>query len=186
MITHVARRLFSTEDYHRMYQAGIFTENDHVELLAGEIREMSPVGPHHGAIVKRLNRRLGQLLPSSLLLSVQDPIRLSDSSETEPDLAVVTARDDFYAGGHPTPDDILFVIEVADTTIYYDRDEKLPRYAEALLREVWIVDVHNEHVEQYTDCAYGQYRTKTTWVRGQSIPIRAVAGSAVAVDDIFG
>lgn len=186
MTIHIARRLFSTEDYHRMYQAGIFTENDHVELLAGEIRELSPVGPHHAAIVKRLNRRLSQLLPSSLLLSVQDPIRLSDNSEPEPDLAVVTARDDFYQGGHPTPDDILFVIEVADTTIYYDRDEKLPRYAQALLREVWIVDVHNEQVEQYTDCYNGQYRSKTTWLRGQYISVNAIAGALVAVNDIFG
>jgi len=186
MIIQTPRHLFSVEDYHRMRVAGILAEDDRVELLAGEIRAMSPVGPYHAAVVKRLNHRLSQLLPATLLLSVQDPIQLSDMSEPEPDVAIVTARDDFYEGGHPTSDDIVLVIEVADTTIMYDRDEKLPRYAQAMLREVWIVDITSEQVEQYTDPYHNQYRTKRTWQHGEAIPVATIPAATIAIDDIFG
>src|SRR5262249_37658064 len=122
MTIQIARRQFSVADYARMRETGILAEDDRVELLDGEVREMSPIGPLHAAIVKRLNTLLSRALDDSVILSVQDPIQLNDYSEPQPDLAILQHRDDFYAAAHPIAEDVLVVIEVADTSVEYDRE----------------------------------------------------------------
>ena len=186
MTVAVARRPFTVEEYQRMRTAGVLKEDDRVELIDGEVREMSPVGPLHAAIVRRLNLLLHRSLAGSCVVSVQDPMRLSDHSEPQPDLAVLRPRPDFYAGAHPAPDDVLVLIEVGDTSLVYDREEKLPRYAQSGIAEVWLVAVDRQQVEQYANPTNGQYRTARTWGRGENIASLSIPSLILAVGDVLG
>ena len=118
------RRRFTVDEYHRMAEAGILREDDRVELLGGEIVEMSPIGGRHAACVREINHLLGRQLGDELRVDVQSPVRLSEEEEPQPDLAVIRARD--YAGSLSIPEDVLLLIEVADTSLAYDRGVKLP------------------------------------------------------------
>lgn len=150
---------WSVTDYGRMFETGILSDQDRVELIDGEVRAMSPIGPLHAAIVNRLNRLLTQLLPQSLIVSVQNPVQLSNYTQPQPDLAVLHERADFYAHAHPQSQDIVLLIEVADSSLAYDRNEKLPHYAQAAIPEIWIVDVSHSLVEQYTEPRGLRYHT---------------------------
>src|SRR5689334_7852246 len=121
----VAQHRFTVDDYTRMADAGILSEDDRVELIEGAVVEMSPFRRLHAACVDRLNAWLNRLLGASAIVRVQSPIRLSDYSEPQPDIALLRPRADFYASGHPGPRDVLLVIEVADTSLDYDRGVKL-------------------------------------------------------------
>lgn len=186
MTVAVARRPFTVDEYQRMRTAGILREDDRVELIDGEVREMSPVGPLHAAIVRRLNLLLHQSLAGSHVVSVQDPMQLSDYSEPQPDVAVLRARADFYADAHPTAEDVLLVIEVSDASLAYDREEKLPRYAQSGVPEVWLVAVDRREVEQYADPSEGRYRVAQVWGRGQTVTSASLPTLAVAVSDVLG
>ena len=113
---------FTTADYYRMLEAGILTEDDRVELIEGEVIQMTPIGKRHAACVKRLNALLGRRFGDAVIVSVQDPIHLSEGSDPQPDLALLRPRTDFYAQSHPTPADVLLLIEVADTSVEFDRE----------------------------------------------------------------
>jgi Uma2 family endonuclease len=147
---------------------------------------MSPIGPLHAAIVRRLNTLFSQRGLSQYIVSVQDPIQLSDLSEPQPDLAILQYRPDYYGSSHPLPDDIVLLIEVSDTSLEYDRESKLPRYAESGIQEVWIVDVEHRQIEQYYHPANGAYRTKQTWLHGQTITSHSLAVISLHVDDVVG
>lgn len=185
MTIQIARRQFTVADYARMRESAILAEDDRVELLDGEVREMSPIGPIHAAIVKRLNTLLGRLLDTTVILSIQDPIQLNDYSEPQPDLAILQHRDDFYAAAHPVADDVLLVIEVADSSVEYDREEKMPRYAAAQIPEAWLVDVAGDVVEQYWQPRNGKYLLKRLVERGDTIVAQSVSKLEIAVDAIF-
>lgn len=182
----IARRQFTVEDYHRMRDAGIFAEDDRVELLDGEVLLMSPIGPLHAAIVKRINTLLGQSPLGQYIVSIQDPIQLSDVSEPQPDIAILQYRSDYYGTAHPQPGDIMLLMEVSDTSLEYDLENKLPRYAESEIMEVWIIDIENQQIEQYYNPAHGSYRTKQTWLRGQSITSNTLSTLTFQVDHILG
>ena len=149
MGTQVSTKKFTVYDFHRMGEAGIFSEDDRVELLEGEIIERAPRGSRHAACVSRLNRILILQLGPTAIVSVQNPIRLNDRSEPQPDIALLKPRPDFYAEAHPKPDHILLVIEVADTSVDFDQGTKLPLYAKAGIPEVWIVALTQRSVEIY-------------------------------------
>jgi Uma2 family endonuclease len=185
MTVQIVRHPFTVTDYARMLSTGILSEDDRVELIDGEVRIMSPIGPLHAAIVKRLNTLLSRLLSDTAILSVQDPIQLNDYSEPQPDLAILQYRDDFYAQAHPVADDVLLVIEVSDTSIEYDRDEKLPRYANANIAEAWLIDVNAVTVEQYLQPRNGKYLVKKLLERGDTITSHSIAALHVDVDHIF-
>ncbi len=178
------RHQFTTADFARMRASGILTEEDRVELIDGEVRTMSPIGSLHAAIVNRLTRLLGQHISADMMLSVQNPIQLNDYSQPQPDLMILHQRDDDYASGHPVADDIVLLIEVADTSISFDRDEKLPRYALANIAEVWLVDVSALVVEQYREPRNGKYRVKTLFEYDDTIVVEQPA-LRVAVGQIF-
>jgi Uma2 family endonuclease len=169
MSVQIARRYFTVDEYHRMGEAGIFSEDDRIELIEGEILEMSPIGSRHAATVKRLNMQFNNLLGDLAIVSVQDPVLLNDFSEPELDIAILRRRDDFYADAHPTAADVLLVIEVADTSVAYDHDIKLPAYARSAVPEVWIVDLLAEKVAVYADLVNGVYGNVHSCQRGETI-----------------
>jgi Uma2 family endonuclease len=182
----VERRRFTVAEYHQMADANILTEEDRVELIDGEIRQMSPIDPVHAAGVKRLNQLLMSRLANRFIISVQDPIRLDDLNEPEPDLAILRWHDDFYEQQHPTPGDVLVLIEVANTSLVYDRTEKLPRYAAAGIAEVWLVNVARRTIEQYAHPVAGQYQVKKVLSRGMMLEAAAIPDLALTVNQIFG
>jgi len=140
---------FTRDIYHKMAELAIFQESDRLELIKGEIIEMSPVGTRHAACVNRLNQLLGKKLPSETIISVQNPIVLTNNSEPQPDLVILKYRQDFYANQHPHPEDILLLIEVSDSSIDYDKNVKIPLYAENQISEVWLVNLNDNSVEIY-------------------------------------
>lgn len=186
MAAPVTRRHFTVDEYHRLAEAGILTEDDRIELIAGELVTMSPIGTRHAACVKRLNRLLGRALGVRALIGVQDPIWLGDETEPQPDLAVLRPRPDDYARGHPTASDVLLLIEVADTSQRYDREVKVPLYARAGIPEVWLVDLTAETIERYAEPANGTYRQMERAGRGQTLIPTTLPGFAVSVDAVLG
>ena len=143
----VVRHRFSVDDYHRMAQAGILDEDDRVELIDGEIVQMAPMGSRHAAQVRRLQRLLQSAVGGRASLSVQCPVRLGEYSEPEPDLALLRPREDDYASAHPGPEDVLLVVEVADSSAEYDRQVKAPLYARHGIGELWLIDLERGQVE---------------------------------------
>lgn len=138
------RHRLTVRDYYRMAEAGILKAEDKVELIDGEIINMTPIGSRHAAAVDRLNHLLLPALSGRAIIRVQQPIRLSDLSEPEPDIAVVAIRADFYEAAHPRSEDIHLLIEVADSSLQYDRDLKIPLYARHGVREVWLADIESK------------------------------------------
>jgi len=151
MVVEPERRVFSVDDFYRMGSAGVFSDGERVELLGGEIIEMAPIGSAHASTVGRLTQLLVTAVGDRGAVWVQNPIRLSELSEPQPDVAVLRPRSDWYASGHPGPEDVLLLIEVADTTGRFDRTVKRPLYAEAGIAEVWIVDLAANLVEIAVD-----------------------------------
>lgn len=186
MATQITRRHFSVADYQRMGATGILTEEDRVELIAGEIVEMSPIGSEHAAIVKRLLRLFMSSVGQVALIGVQDPITIPPLSEPQPDIAVLRPRDDDYARAHPTPADVLLLVEVAESSLAYDRDVKLPLYAAAGIPEVWLVDIANERIERHESPREGVYRLVSHARRGEALTSAALPQLTVAVDAVLG
>jgi Uma2 family endonuclease len=182
--TTPTRRRFDVDEYHAMVRAGILMEGDRVELIDGEIVEMHSIGSRHLSCVMRLTRLLVTTLAQHADVSIQGSLRLDRYSEPEPDVVVLRRRDDDYAAALPEPPDTLLVIEVADTSLAYDRDVKLPLYARARVPEVWIVDLDARAVEVHTQPdadGYGQCERITS---GEISPT-SLPEVAVEVGDIL-
>jgi Uma2 family endonuclease len=182
----IERRLFTVDDYHRMVDAGILDENDRVELIRGEIVRMAPIGSRHAGCVAALNQWLVTALVGRAILWPQNPVTLPPYSEPEPDIMLVAPRDDFYRSGHPRAHNVLLLVEVADTTIRYDRRVKVPLYAEESIREVWIVDLAGEAIHVYRDPHEGTYRHVERLGRDASIAPEAFPDVALSVASILG
>ena len=186
MSVQLLRRQFTVEEYHRMAKAGILTEDDRVELIEGEIVQMSPVGRRHASHVKRLNTLFTQLLGVRVVVSVQDPVELSDRSEPQPDIALLQPRSDFYEAGHPQPKDIFLLVEVADTTVESDRQVKIPLYAGSGIFEVWLIDINEQSIETYRQPTAAGYQNIQDCRRGQSISPQAFPEISLTVDQVLG
>jgi len=145
----LTRKLINTEEYYRMGEVGILTEKDRVELIHGEIIEMSPIGSKHSSTVNRVNNVLKEYLGKKAIVSVQNPVHISELSEPQPDIAVLKPDENYYADHHPGPGDTLLIIEVADTSLAYDREAKLPLYASAGIPEFWLVNLTDNEIEVY-------------------------------------
>ena len=135
-----SRHLISVDAFHRMVETGILGHQDRVELIDGEIIDMSPIGVLHAAIVDVLARHFGRRTGESVFVRCQNPLRLDNISEPEPDIAILRPRADFYMTAHPGASDVLLVIEVADTSLAYDLGTKVPLYARHGIPEVWVID----------------------------------------------
>ena len=182
--TQLQRRLFTADEFHRMAEAGVLREDDRVELVDGEIVQMTPVSSRHAACVDRLNILLQRSIDGRGILRVQGPIELDAHSEPQPDLSVLTPRADYYASAHPTPGDILLVVEVADTSFRDDRDIKIPLYARAGIVETWLVDLSNERVEIFTQPTAQGYQQSRRAGRGARLTPSALPQISLLVDDI--
>lgn len=143
------RHRYTVEDYERMGRAGILGEDDRVELIEGEIIDMPPIGSPHGGAVNRIAQRLTLVVGDRAVVATQNPLRLDDFSAPQPDIALLKPRDDYYAAAHPRPGDVLLLVEVAETSVRYDRDKKLPLYARAGIPEAWLVDIHGKALYVY-------------------------------------
>jgi Uma2 family endonuclease len=152
------RRPFTVAEYHTMLEARILTEDDRVELIEGEIVQMAPIGSRHAGQVNRLTRIFVPAVGDRGLVTIQNPVRLSDLSEPQPDLLVLRPRADDYTGAHPTPADVLLLIEVADSSLEFDRRIKLPLYARSGIAEAWIVDIDRAVLEVHRSPGDGAYR----------------------------
>ncbi|MEM8640383.1 MAG: Uma2 family endonuclease [Cyanobacteria bacterium P01_G01_bin.54] len=186
MTVQILRKKFTVGQYHQMIESGILTDRDRVELLQGEIIEMSPVGFKHAACVDRLNDRLGKSLGDRAIIRVQSSIQLSNYSEPQPDIAILRRRDDFYGNGHPQPPDIFALIEVSDTTIKYDRETKLPLYAQDGIPEVWIVDLGEQAIERYTAPSPSGYQQTQTLTHQQLIRLQAFQDITFSIVQLLG
>ena len=147
----LTRRRFTVEDYHRMAEAGILHEDDRVELIRGEIVEMAPIGIRHASCVARLTEFFVTRLQGRAILWPQNPLVILPDSEPQPDIVLLRYREDFYRPALPQPPDVVLVVEVADTTVRYDRRVKAPLYAEPGVREYWIVNLEESAIEVYRD-----------------------------------
>lgn len=181
---------FTVEKYHALVAAGVLTRDTKCELLEGYLVNKMPQDPPHGGSVKALNRRIGRLLPDGWTLSVQSPITLADG-EPEPDVAVVRGDDRTYFRRHPGPTDFGVVIEVADSSLAYDRRDKGRTYARAGLPVYWIVNLVEGRLEVYTDPRPAAdppgYAARTDYTPGQAVPLTlaGVEVAAVPVADLL-
>ena len=182
----VTTRKFTVDEYHTMIQSGILHEDDRVELLEGEIVEMSPISSRHAACVNNFTRLFSTLnLNQKIVLAVQNPIILGSHTEPQPDVALLKPRQDMYQSQHPTAKDIYLLIEVTETSHHIDRDRKLPLYAEAGIAEVWLVDLSQEVVERYLEPQGDAYQRIEKYVAGQELSPQAFPDFRLAVKDIL-
>ncbi len=179
------RRRFTVAEYHAMADTGILAENDRVELLDGDIIVMPPIGDWHAASVDRLTNTLPLQLQGRAIVRVQNPARLDDNSEPQPDVMLLRWREDFYEGGHPSPSDVLLLIEVSDSSVDYDRGAKLSAYARAGVPEVWLVTQQERRIEAYTGPVEGAYSNVQYVGPGESIAPRAFPDVVLEVDGVI-
>ena len=164
------RHRFTVDEFHKMGEAGILTEGHRVELVNGEIVEMAPIGSAHAACVRELDAWLQALLRGEAVVSAQQPLQVEFDGEPLPDIAILRSRADRYRSSHPTSADALVVIEVADSSVLYDRNVKSRMYARARIPEYWVVDLTRQSVavflspeyDEYTD--QHEYRGDEAWV----------------------
>ena len=186
MAEPITRRRFTVDEYHRMAEAGILDEDDRVELLDGEIVEMTPIGPRHAGGVKRLNRLFTARLGERAIVDVQNPVVLDPHWEPQPDLTLLRPREDFYTGSHPRPEDVLLVVEVGETSLERDRGLKLAAYARARVPEVWWLDLPGEALEVCRDPAPDGYRDVRRLGRGERVAPVAFPDLELTADELLG
>jgi Uma2 family endonuclease len=179
------RRRFTRMEYARMAAAGVFGERDRVELIQGEIVQLSPPGRHHRAYVNNLNRLLSRRLPEHAVVSVQNPLPLGDDTEPQPDLAVLRGRAVSFKDREAAAADALLVVEVSDTSLAYDRSTKGRLYAQAGIPEYWVVDCVAETVEVHRDPTADGYRDVRLVSGAAELALQAFPDVALRAADIF-
>jgi Uma2 family endonuclease len=185
MVVQIERILFTADQYEKMIAAGILEEGDNVELLRGEIVKMAPIGLRHAGCVARLVSIFGAKFGASVIVWPQNPIRLADDTEPEPDVALLRPSLDFYSTARPRPQDVLLLVEVADSSLEKDQSMKAPMYAQAGIAILWIVNLIEDVVEVYASPANGIYTKLHRAVRGESVPLPIAQGIAITVDEIL-
>lgn len=149
MATEVVKRLINVDEYYKMAEVGILKPDDRVELINGEIFEMGPIGSRHAAVVNKLACFLNDQFKDQTVIGIQNPIRFDGKNEPEPDIVLLKYRADYYTSALPAPADVLAIIEVADSSIRFDKEVKRPLYASHGIQEYWIIDLDNNRIEVY-------------------------------------
>ena len=187
MAVTLERHTINTDTYHRMIETGILTEEDRVELIHGEIINISPIGKLHVAVVDRISNLIKEIVGKRAIVRTQSPIVVPDHSEPEPDITLLKPQPDFYATQAAQPEDILLVIEVAHTTWNTDYEVKRPLYATAGIPELWLVNINKHEIEVHRTPAPGTYKSISIRQSGDTValPVPGVE-TTVAVDELLG
>jgi Uma2 family endonuclease len=185
MAVHLLRGPFTVDAYQRLGELGVLRQDDRVELIDGQVVTMTPIGDRHAACVRRVLRLLTTNLRGAAVIDVQDPVVLGTHDAPQPDLVVLKPRPDAYPH-HPRAPDILLIIEVADTTLAYDRDIKIPRYARAGIPEAWLVDLAADRIEVYREPAGEEYASARSVSRGDMLTPLTFPDMTVTADEILG
>jgi Uma2 family endonuclease len=186
MRMEATRKRFTVDEYYRMADAGILAPGDRVELIDGEIIQMSPIGTRHLGCVNATTEIFISVFKGRAVISGQNPVQLSDFTEPQPDIVLLKPRNDFYRGKHPEAADALLVVEVSETTLRYDRDLKLSYYAAAGVPEVWIEDLNGDRILVFRKPVDGIYQVRLVLGRDESISVEAFPDNAFTVSDFLG
>ena len=181
----VKRHKLDVSQYHRMGEAGVFEGNERVELIEGEIVEMAPIGGAHAGTTNDLNQMLVVATGDRALVTVGNPVRLDRYNEPQPDFALLRRRADSYRSSHPTAAEVLLLIEVADSSLRYDRKVKLPLYARHGVPELWIVDLEGGTVEVCREPRGDGYAASSHVAPGDVLEPALLPGVRIAVTDII-
>ncbi len=184
--TEPTRRRISVDEYYAMAAAGILARDERVELIDGEIITMSPIGNEHGASVDAGTYFMVSFVRGRAIVRVQSHVRLDDYNQPEPDLALLKWRDDFYRYQAPGPDDILLLVEVAHSSLSYDRNVKLALYARFSIPEVWIANIPARVVEMYSDPVDGEYANSRVYSPGETVSPAAFSDVEIPVSQFIG
>lgn len=175
----------SVSEWHKMGKYNIFSPNARMELIEGEIIDMAPIGPSHAGCVIKFIELLAIQKGKNALLNVQNPIQLGNLSEPEPDLVLLRPISHFYQKRHPTADDIFLLIEISDTTVQHDREEKMFLYAKDGIVESWLVDLNEFQIEVYLNPTTDGYTNKQVFESGQILIPSQLPHIKIPVSDIF-
>lgn len=178
-------RKFTVAEYYRMAEVGILGPDERVQLIEGEIIVMPPIGPGHADNVDEFNEVLARYAPGRYRVRIQNPVRLNDGSEPEPDVALLYRRPEGYGAAHPNPSDVLLVIEVADSTLEYDRQVKAHVYGRAGIPETWVRNLPEDCIERFTQPGPDGYTQHTVHRRGETLTPVALPDLELAVDDLL-
>ena len=176
---------FTVDQYYAMAKAGILKKEDRVELIDGVIVAMAPIGNRHLATVDRYNKIFIEAVDGRAIVRVQGSVTFDNRTMPEPDLALLKWRDDFYESRSAGPEDILLIIEVSDSSLEYDRNEKLALYARFGIPEVWIGALPEHVVETHTEPANGRYTQMRSFRPGDTITPNCFRDISIPVDQIL-
>lgn len=179
------RKRFTVAEYYRMAESGIIRPDERTELIRGEVIHMPPIGPGHAESTRRVPNCFARHLGSLVEISVQNPVRLPDESEPQPDVALLHPRPAGYGSAHPRPADIYLVVEVSDSTLNYDRRTKLPLYAAAGIAEAWLMDLRADQIEVHRDPTPAGYRTVTYVQRGGALTLLSFPDVAIPCSELL-
>jgi Uma2 family endonuclease len=185
MTDRLPRHRITVDEYYRMAEDGRLDPDTRVELIEGEIIEMAPMGSAHAGKTSRIDHLLSRALGTAAQIRVQMPLRLDNHSEPEPDIAVVVSREDFYEERHPTPADVLLVVEISDSSSGPDRNRKISLYARGGVPEVWVVDVKSKRLHVYREPRDGAYTDVWSTVKPGMIALSALPGIRVDLKELF-
>jgi Uma2 family endonuclease len=180
------RKRFTVDEYYRMADVGILTHSDRVELIEGEIVEMSPIGDRHAMSVNRANMIFARGLGDRVVVSVQNAAHMDRYNEPQPDVVLIRPREGFYGTGHPNPEDVVLLIEVSETTLRFDRAVKLPVYARNGIVEVWIVDLKADAIHVYREPNGLIYTSVATRRRDEDVSPQAFPDFTIKVSELLG
>lgn len=178
-------RLFTASEYQRLADIGVLGEDERLELIEGRIVRMAPKNVSHASATKRANRCFARLLGDRVIIGVQDPILLNDYSEPEPDIVLVAPPDERYLAHHPKPKDIFLVLEIAESSLAYDRDEKGPLFARNGIIQFCLLNLNDRELEDYRHPGRDGYRSKQTYSERQSFSLVAFPEVSIRVSDLL-
>jgi Uma2 family endonuclease len=184
-ISGVKTRLITVEEYDRMIEFGVYTENDRIELLNGEILELMPKGPKHVYFNEKIADVLKEILGKDADVRSQNPIILDDFSEPEPDIVLAKPPRENYLEKHPTASDIFLIMEISDTTLIYDRENKARAYSRNGIRQYLLLNLQNETIEEYREPGEDGYQFKRTLRKGDSLNLESFPEVEIKIDDLF-
>ena len=179
------RRKFTVAEYYRMGEIGILGPDERVELIDGEILVMPPIGPGHAGSVDFTADYITRRLDEQFIVRSQNPVHLSDSSEPQPDIAIIVRRRESYFTAHPTPADVLLVIEVADSSLEFDREVKAHIYGRAGVPETWVKNLPEDCIERFTEPGPEGYAQHSIHRRGETLTPVSLPDLELPVADLL-